>query len=43
MKRREIHTVLVGKREKKKPHGRNRRRWPDIIGWKDVIWIHVAG
>jgi hypothetical protein len=43
MKRRKIHTVLVGKREGKRPYGRNRRRWPDIIRWKDVIWIHLTG
>jgi hypothetical protein len=31
MGRREMHTVLMGKRERKRPLGRPRRRWVDNI------------
>jgi hypothetical protein len=40
---------LVGRPERKKLHGRPRRRWEDNsrmdlrkIGWEGVDWIHLA-
>jgi hypothetical protein len=47
--RRGLYTVLVGKPERKKPHGRSRRRWEDNIKmdlqeveYGDVDWIKLA-
>jgi hypothetical protein len=41
--------VLVGKPERKRPLGRHRRRWEDIIkmdlrqtGWGGLEWIHMG-
>jgi hypothetical protein len=40
--------ILVGKPEGKRPLGRSRRRWVDIIkdlreiGWDDIDWIVLA-
>jgi len=45
---RNVHEILVGKPEGKRPLGRPRRRREDIklnlmeIGWKGVDWIHLA-
>jgi hypothetical protein len=46
---RNVHKVLVGKTEGKRPLGRARRRWGDNIrldlkevGWKGVNWSHLA-
>jgi hypothetical protein len=46
---RNVHKILVGKREGKRPHGRPRHRWKDNIRmdlggirWKDVDWLHLA-
>jgi len=48
-KRRVVYTVLVGKPEGKRPHGRPRRRWEDNIkmdvqevGYGGMDWIDVA-
>jgi hypothetical protein len=41
-------SILVGKPEGKKPFGRPRSRWEDIImdvrevGWEGVNWIHLT-
>jgi hypothetical protein len=47
--RRRIYRVLVGKPERKKPHGRPRRRWEDNIktdlqdvGCGGKEWIELA-
>jgi hypothetical protein len=47
--KRNVYTLLVGKREGKRPLGRPRRRWVDNIGmglgemgWGDVDWIDLA-
>jgi hypothetical protein len=47
--KRNAYRILVGKPEGKRPLGRPRRRWADIIkinrreiGWDGVDWIHVA-
>jgi hypothetical protein len=41
---RNAYRLLVGKQEGKKPLGRPRRRWVDIleIGWGGVDWIGIA-
>jgi hypothetical protein len=47
---RKVYRVLVGKPEGKRPLGRPRRRWEDVIrmdvrvvGWgKGVEWIHLS-
>jgi hypothetical protein len=46
---RNVHKILVGKPEGKRPLGRPRRRWKDDIrmnlweiGWEAVDWIHLA-
>jgi hypothetical protein len=46
---RNVHRVLMGKPEGKRPHGRPRRRWEDEIrmdlreiGWGGVDWIQLA-
>jgi hypothetical protein len=46
---RNLHRVLVGKPEGKRPLGRPSRRWEDgirmdleEIGWGGVEWIHLA-
>jgi hypothetical protein len=42
------YKILVGKPEGKRPTGRPRLRWQDIImdlketGWECVDWIHLA-
>jgi hypothetical protein len=43
------YSILVGKREGKRPLGRPRRKWESNIrmdlreiGWKGVGWIYVA-
>ena len=33
-----VHTVLVGKPEGRRPLGRPRRRWEDILGWISRKW-----
>jgi hypothetical protein len=47
--KRNAYRLLVGKQEGKRPLGRPRRRWVDIIkmdlievGWGDVDWIGLA-
>jgi hypothetical protein len=47
---RNMHRVLMGKPEGKRPLGRPRRRWengirmdPMEIGWGSVEWIQIAG
>jgi hypothetical protein len=45
-----VYSILIGKREGKRPLGRHRRRWEvnvrmDIIreiGWEYLDWIHLA-
>jgi hypothetical protein len=46
---RNVHRVLVGKPEGKRPLGRPRRRWEDgirmdvrEIGWGSVDWIQLT-
>jgi hypothetical protein len=46
---RNAYSVLMGKRERKRPLGIPRHRWEDNIrmdareiGWKVVDWIHLA-
>jgi hypothetical protein len=46
---RNMHKILVGKPEEKKPRGRPRSRWDDNIrmdlrqiGWGGVDWTHLA-
>jgi hypothetical protein len=46
---RNVHRVLVGKPERKRPLEKPRRRWEDgiklvlrEIGWGGVEWIHLA-
>jgi len=46
---RNVHKVLVGKSEGKRPRGRARRRVENIIrmdlrktGWEGVNWMHLA-
>jgi hypothetical protein len=46
---RNVHRVLMGKPEGKRPHGRPRRKWEDEIrmdlreiGWGGVDWIQLA-
>jgi hypothetical protein len=46
---RNVYKVFVGKPEGKRPLGRPRRRWEDVIrmdlraiGWGSVEWNHVA-
>jgi hypothetical protein len=48
-RKKNIHRLLVGKPEGKRPLGRSRRRWVDNItmdlgemGWGDVDWIGLA-
>ena len=38
-----VHGVLVGKPEGKRPLGRPRRRWEDIIKWIFRKWEGVVG
>jgi hypothetical protein len=47
--KRKIYSILVGKREGKRPLGRPRRRWVDNIkmdlreiGWDVLDWIDLA-
>jgi hypothetical protein len=47
--KRNAYTILVGKREGKRPLGRPRRRWEDNIkidirklGWGGMDWIDLA-
>jgi hypothetical protein len=47
--KRNVHRLLVGKPEGKRPLGRPRRKWVDNIGldlgevgWGDVDWIGLA-
>jgi hypothetical protein len=47
--KRNAYRLLVGTPERKRPLGRPRRRWVDIIridlgevGWGDVDWIGLA-
>jgi hypothetical protein len=47
--RRNVHRLLVGKPEGRKPLGRPRRRWVNNIrmdlgemNWSDVDWIGLA-
>jgi hypothetical protein len=47
--KRNVHRLLVGKPEGKRPLGRPRHRWVDNIrmylgevGWSDVDWIGLA-
>jgi hypothetical protein len=45
---RNVYRLLVGKPEGKRPLGRPRRRWVDImmdlgeVGWGDADWIGLA-
>jgi hypothetical protein len=46
---RNVYRVLIGKPEGKRPLGRPRRRWEDVIrmdimdiGWGSVDWIQLA-
>jgi hypothetical protein len=41
---RNTYRLLVGKPEGKRPLGRPRRRWVDLVevGWDDVGWINLA-
>jgi hypothetical protein len=46
---RNVYSVLVGKPESKRPLGRLRHRWEDIIrmdlreiGWNGVDWLHLV-
>jgi hypothetical protein len=43
---RKVYKVLVGKPEGKRPRGRPRRKWEDMIrmdlGWGCVDWIRLA-
>ena len=38
-----VNKVLVGKPEGKRPLGRPRRRWEDILGWIFRKWEGVVG
>jgi hypothetical protein len=47
--RRGAYSILVGRRDRKRPLGRPRRRWEDNIkmdfpevGWGDMGWIVLA-
>jgi hypothetical protein len=47
--KRNAYRILVGKPERKRPLGRQRRRWVDNIkidlkeiGWNGVDWIYLA-
>jgi hypothetical protein len=42
--KRNVYRLLVGKPEGKRPLGRPRRRWVDLleIGWGGVDWIGLA-
>jgi hypothetical protein len=47
--RRGAYRVLAGKRERRRPHGRTRRRWEENIkrdlrevGWGNIDWIDLA-
>jgi hypothetical protein len=49
VEKRNTHSLLVGKLERKRPLGRPRGRWVDNIrmvlvevGWGDVSWIGLA-
>jgi len=44
---RNVHNILTGRPEGKRPHGRPRRRWEDNIRiylreivWEGVNWMH---
>jgi hypothetical protein len=46
---RDAYRVLVGRPEGRRPLGRPRRRWEDIIkmdlqdvGWREMNWIDMA-
>jgi hypothetical protein len=46
---RNVHTILIGKPERKRPGERHRRRWEHNIkmdlkevGREDVVWIQLA-
>jgi hypothetical protein len=46
---RTAYSVLVGKPEGKRPHGRPRHKWEDNIttdlreiAWESVDWMHLA-
>jgi hypothetical protein len=45
---RNAYKTLLGKPEGKRPLGKTRHRWEDIvmdlreIGWKDVVLLHLA-
>jgi hypothetical protein len=48
-RREKVYKVLVGKPEGKRPLGRPRRRWEDVIrmdlreiGWEGVDWTRLA-
>jgi hypothetical protein len=42
--KRNAYRLLVGKPEGRRPLGRPRRRWVDLVevGWGDVDWISLA-
>jgi hypothetical protein len=46
--KRNVYRILVGKLKGKKPLGRPRRRWEDImmdfreIGWGEIDWIDLG-
>jgi hypothetical protein len=41
---RNAYGLLVGKPEGKRPLGRPRRRWVDLVevGWGDVVWLRIG-
>jgi hypothetical protein len=42
--KRNVYRSLVGKPRGKKPLGRPRRRWVDLVevGWGDVDWLRIG-
>jgi hypothetical protein len=42
--RRNAYRLLVGKPEGRRPLGRPRRRWVDLVevGWGDVVWLRIG-
>jgi hypothetical protein len=42
--KRNAYRLLVGKSEGRRPLGRPRRRWLDLVevGWGDVVWLRIG-
>jgi hypothetical protein len=40
--KRNTYRLLVGKPEGKRPLGRPRHRWVDILGWDGVMWTGLV-